>query len=252
MKKNIPVAGITKNQRLKELEKIKNKYEKKGYLFIEYIDDGMTKSIAIFEIDENNIKQSSGLFTKIFLGFILIIIVLIIISPTKPIENNTLQETTTLSTDEIKDEPKQTQKEEIKSPPDTITTKLTFDVINSLKNNYGIEAGIFEDMPLYYDKLCSTDKACQIYAGKIQIQIIYKSVIVNPSSRVSPKDYLEVCSASFISLTNANKDLAESIITQAFDYASKNGSAKSETLGVEFKVIPDKITGLLKCEFFKP
>ena len=101
MKKNIPVAGITKNQRLKELEKIKNKYEKKGYLFIEYIDDGMTKSIAIFEIDENNIKQSSGLFTKIFLGFILIIIVLIIISPTKPIENNTLQETTTLSTDEI-------------------------------------------------------------------------------------------------------------------------------------------------------
>lgn len=152
----------------------------------------------------------------------------------------------------LKDEPKQIQKEEIKGLPDTITTKLTLDVINSLKNNYGIEAGIFEDMPLYYDKLCSTDKACQIYAGKIQIQVIYKSVIVNSSSRVSPKDYLETCSASFIALTNVNKDLAESIITQAFDYASKNGSAKSETLGVEFKVVPDQITGLLKCQFFKP
>ena len=146
---------------------------------------------------------------------------------------------------------KEQTKEESKNPPNTITTKLTFDIINSLKDNYNIEAGIFEDMPLYYDKLCSTDKACQIYAGKIQIQIIYKSVIVNPSSRVSPKDYLEACSASFISLTNANKDLAESIITQAFDYASKNGSAKSETLGVEITIKPDSSNNLLGCSFYK-
>ena len=107
-------------------------------------------------------------------------------------------------------------------------------------------------MPLYYDKLCSSDKACQIYAGKTQIQVIYKSVSVNPSSKVAPEDYLETCSASFIALTNANKDLAEDIIAQAFSFASKNGSAKYETLGVEFKVVPDRMTGLLKCEFFKP
>lgn len=151
----------------------------------------------------------------------------------------------------IKDEPKQIQKEEKKSPPDTITTKLTFDVINSLKNNYGIEAGIFENMPLYLDKLCSSDAACQIYAGKIQIQVIYKSVIVNTNSKVSPDDYLEACSAVLIGLTEANIDLAEDIIVQGFSHASKNGSAKYETLGVEFKVEPDSMTGLLKCRFYK-
>ena len=155
---------------------------------------------------------------------------------------------------EPKQEIKTTQKE-LKSNERieaTIATKITLDIVNSLKDNYNIEAGSFEDMPLYYDKLCSSDKACQIYAGKTQIQVIYKSVFVNPSSKVAPEDYLETCSASFIALTNANKDLAEDIIAQAFSFASKNGSAKYETLGVEFKVVPDRMTGLLKCEFFKP
>jgi len=50
MKKNISVSGLTKNQRLKELEKIKTKYQKKGYVFIEYIDNGITKSIAILSL----------------------------------------------------------------------------------------------------------------------------------------------------------------------------------------------------------
>ena len=133
----------------------------------------------------------------------------------------------------------------------SITPRITMDIVSSLKDNYNIEAGIFEDMPLYYDKLCSSDKACQIYAGKTQIQVIYKSVSVNPSSKVAPEDYLETCSASFIALTNANKDLAEDIITQAFDYASKNGSAKSETLGVEITIKPDSSNNLLGCSFYK-
>ncbi|MDN5049775.1 NTF2-like N-terminal transpeptidase domain-containing protein [Aliarcobacter butzleri] len=76
MKKNIDIVGLTKKQRLEELEKAK----KEGYTSIEYTDNGITKSFTTFEIDEANIKQSSGLFTKIFLGIILTIIILIIIS----------------------------------------------------------------------------------------------------------------------------------------------------------------------------
>ena len=79
MKKNIDIAGFTQKQRLDELERIKTKYEKKGYKYIDYTDNGMTKSFATFEIDEANIKQGSGIFKKIFLGIIVVIIVLIII-----------------------------------------------------------------------------------------------------------------------------------------------------------------------------
>lgn len=59
-KKNISVAGFTKNQRTKELEKIKKKYSKKGYEFVEYIDDGVTKSIAIFEVDDSILKKEKS------------------------------------------------------------------------------------------------------------------------------------------------------------------------------------------------
>lgn len=59
-KKNISVAGFTKDQRIKELEKIKKKYSKKGYEFVEYIDDGVTKSIAIFEVDDSILKKEKS------------------------------------------------------------------------------------------------------------------------------------------------------------------------------------------------
>ncbi len=133
----------------------------------------------------------------------------------------------------------------------SITPRITMDIVSSLKDNYNIEAGIFEDMPLYLDKLCSSDTACQIYAGKTQIQVVYKTVEALTSSRVTPQYYQNVCSAILIGLTDSNKDLAEDIITQAFDYASKNGSAKSETLGVEITIKPDSSNNLLGCSFYK-
>ena len=89
MKKNIDIAGFTQKQRLDELERIKTKYEKKGYKYIDYTDNGMTKSFATFEIDEANIKQGSGIFKKIFLGIIVVIIVLIIIAPSDNEEKET-------------------------------------------------------------------------------------------------------------------------------------------------------------------
>ena len=74
MKKNISVSGLTKNQRLKKLEKIKTKYQKKGYVFIEYIDNGITKSIAIFEISEENLKKNkSTLYKNISIFFVILI-----------------------------------------------------------------------------------------------------------------------------------------------------------------------------------
>ena len=134
----------------------------------------------------------------------------------------------------------------------SITPRITMDIVSSLKDNYNIEAGIFEDMPLYLDKLCSSDTACQIYAGKTQIQVVYKTVEALTSSRVTPQYYQNVCSAILIGLTDSNKDLAEDIITQAFDYASKNGSSQTEVMGVKITVEPKKNNyNLLSCEFYQ-
>jgi|GEM_PF-2603221 len=155
------------------------------------------------------------------------------------------------TTQKVENEIVETPKEKSKNPPKTITTDYTYKVINSLKQNYSIEAGSFEDMPLYKDTICSSDKYCQVYANKVQIQIIYKTVQALTSSIVSPQYYQNVCSAILIGLTNENKDLAEDIITQAFAYASKNGSAKSETLGVEITIKPDSSNNLLACSFYK-
>ncbi len=76
-KKTITVSGLTEKQREKELEKVKSKYEKKGFKFIEYIDNGMTKSTAIFEVDEAILKKEKT--NKIIL-FVIIISVIIYIS----------------------------------------------------------------------------------------------------------------------------------------------------------------------------
>ena len=103
MKKIIDIAGFTQKQRLDELERIKTKYEKKGYKYIDYTDNGMTKSFATFEIDEANIKQGNGLFTKIFIIFFVVIVGWFILSPDEPLENKTLRDATNLSLDELKD-----------------------------------------------------------------------------------------------------------------------------------------------------
>ena len=108
MKKNISVSGFTKNQRLQELEKIKLKYEKKGYVFLEYIDDGITKSIAIFNIDESILKNEKRT-TKIAIGIIAAIVLAFIFIPgddksngSDSLESKSLKEATTLSLDKLK------------------------------------------------------------------------------------------------------------------------------------------------------
>ncbi|MDC7249982.1 MAG: hypothetical protein PQJ49_08725 [Sphaerochaetaceae bacterium] len=60
MKKQIVIGGFSKEQRIKELEKTKKKYSKKGYKFLEYIENGALKSIAIFEVNENIIKKEKA------------------------------------------------------------------------------------------------------------------------------------------------------------------------------------------------
>lgn len=61
MKKQIVVGGFNAQQRQKELVKIKKKYEKKGYKFINYIDNGALKSVAIFEVDAALIRKEKSL-----------------------------------------------------------------------------------------------------------------------------------------------------------------------------------------------
>ena len=108
MKKNISVSGFTKNQRLQELEKVKSKYEKKGYVFLEYIDDGVTNSIAIFEVDETILKNEKTT-TKIAIGIIaaLVIAFLFMSGDNETIDNKSmgdksLKEATNLSLEELR------------------------------------------------------------------------------------------------------------------------------------------------------
>ncbi|WP_151946955.1 hypothetical protein [Aliarcobacter butzleri] len=103
MKKNIDIVGFTQKQRLEELKRAKEKYTKKGYTFVDYTDNGVTKSFATFEIDEANIKQSSGLFAKILIILFVVIVGWSIFSPSEPLENKTLREATRLSLDELKE-----------------------------------------------------------------------------------------------------------------------------------------------------
>lgn len=73
MKKNIVIGGFSKEQREKELEKIKEKFSKKGYEFIEYIDNGALKSVAVFEVDELIIRKEKQKNLFILAGFFLLL-----------------------------------------------------------------------------------------------------------------------------------------------------------------------------------
>jgi hypothetical protein len=73
MKKSIVVGGFNKDQREKNLEKIKEKYSKKEYRFLEYIDNGTLKSLAIFEVNENILKKEKQNKLYIYAGFFLLL-----------------------------------------------------------------------------------------------------------------------------------------------------------------------------------
>jgi hypothetical protein len=87
MKKKVSIAGLTKAQREEELERIKKKLEKKGYVFIEYIDDGITKSNAIFEVDEIIAKKEFVKKAKIW-GIVIIIIAIAIFFSSPSYDNH--------------------------------------------------------------------------------------------------------------------------------------------------------------------
>lgn len=73
MRKEIVVGGFTKEQREKNLEKIKEKYSKKEYQFLEYIDNGTLKSVAVFEVDEIALKKEKQKNLYIYAGFFMLL-----------------------------------------------------------------------------------------------------------------------------------------------------------------------------------
>lgn len=75
--KQIVVGGFSEAQRKKELEKVKVKYEKKGYKFLKYIDNGALKSVAVFEVDESILrKEKSAQLIVAGIGFMVIAAIL--------------------------------------------------------------------------------------------------------------------------------------------------------------------------------
>jgi hypothetical protein len=77
VKKPIFVGGFSQEQREIELEKLKSKYEKKGYKFLEYKDNGTLKSMAIFQVDDSILKKEKSK-QLIFLGFAFMILSVIL------------------------------------------------------------------------------------------------------------------------------------------------------------------------------
>ena len=73
MKKNIVIGGLSKSQREKELEKIKTKYSKKGYKFINYVDNGTLKSVAVFDVDDNILRKEKSQKLLLASGFFMLI-----------------------------------------------------------------------------------------------------------------------------------------------------------------------------------
>lgn len=89
-KKPIVIGGFTKEQREKELEKIKAKYEKKGYKYLSYEDNGAIKSVAIFEVDQAILrKEKSKQLIAIGIGFLIISAILFIKATNAEKENQT-------------------------------------------------------------------------------------------------------------------------------------------------------------------
>ncbi len=79
MRKEIAVGGFTKEQREKELEKIKIKYSKKAYRFIDYVDNGTLKSVAVFDVDEEVLRKDKAKNLFIAAGFFLLIAAILFI-----------------------------------------------------------------------------------------------------------------------------------------------------------------------------
>lgn len=79
MKKSIIVGGVSTEQREKELEKIKAKYMKRGYKFIDYIDNGTLKSVAVFEVDESILKKEKSKKLFIASGFFFLLAIVLFI-----------------------------------------------------------------------------------------------------------------------------------------------------------------------------
>ena len=80
MQKNIVVGGFNKEQREKNLQKIKEKYSKKGYKFLDYVDNGTLKSIAIFEVDENILRKEKSRNIFILSGIFFLISIYLFIN----------------------------------------------------------------------------------------------------------------------------------------------------------------------------
>lgn len=75
--KSIVVGGFSQEQRKTELEKVKAKYEKKGYKFLKFVDNGVLKSVAIFEVDEAILrKEKSAQLIVAGIGFMVIAAIL--------------------------------------------------------------------------------------------------------------------------------------------------------------------------------
>ncbi len=189
-----------------------------------------------------------------FIMFTLVFIVSLVIVVDKPKEvNQTSNINNEIQKEEIKDVAETIKKEsseESKKTIISITSNNMKNVIKSLEDNYNIIPIGWDYKALSDNNICFHDKSCTIYANKVQIQGLHKSIEALTSSQVNPKIYQQVCSAIMISLTGANKELVEQHIYQYFNYASLNGRSKWEALGIEVTISPDS-QNLLGCSFFK-
>lgn len=166
----------------------------------------------------------------------------------------TQEQSTQINQDEAKKEVDEFIKNKVVEEPKKVIQSITSDnmkdVVKSLKKNYNIVATNWDKTKLSDEKICFTERGCEINANEIQIQGFGKFIEASTNSKVAPKEYLKVCNAIMIGLTDANKELIEQQMPQYFNYAATNGRSTWEALGIEVTIAPDS-SNLLRCKFFK-
>ena len=124
---------------------------------------------------------------------------------------------------------------------------LLVDVKKSLLKNYDINSTEnFGD--LYTLKPSAKDID---FTTSVQISLSHRTIDVFTNSHIPATEYIKVCSAVMLALTNEKKSLIEELMVSTFIEATKTTKGlRGNVLGLEVSIVPDS-RGFLGCSFYK-
>ena len=124
---------------------------------------------------------------------------------------------------------------------------LFVDVKKSLLENYDINS-----TENFGDLFTLDPSAKDInFITSVHLSISIRTIDVYTNSHIPATEYIKVCSAVMLALTDAKKNLIDELMTNTFIEASKTTKGiRGNVLGLEVSIVPDS-QGLLGCSFYK-